>query len=79
MGFLHMKFRAGLVAFGALIFVAGCAEVARQEDDALVKAGFTKTKVPPGASLAKSILFLHFVHRPGRRRSYGLLFRSDRL
>ena len=63
MGFLHMKFRAGLVAFGALIFVAGCAEVARQEDDALVKAGFTKTKVPPGAPLAKSILFLHFVHR----------------
>jgi hypothetical protein len=63
MGFLHMKFRAGLVAFGAVIFVAGCAIGARREDDALVKAGFTKTQVPPGVSIAKSTPFLHFVHR----------------
>jgi hypothetical protein len=63
MGFLHMKFRAGLVAFGAVIFVAGCAIGARREDDALVKAGFAKTQVPPGVSIAKSTLFLHFVHR----------------
>jgi hypothetical protein len=40
---------------------------ATQEDDALVKAGFTKTNpsAPGAASTAKSdpILYLHFVHR----------------
>jgi hypothetical protein len=60
-----MKFHSGLAAFGALTFVAGCAMEARREDDALVNAGFTKTKAPQGTFLAKSnpTLFLHFVHR----------------
>jgi hypothetical protein len=47
--------------------VAGCTMKAKQEDDALVKAGFTKTNpnAPGAASVAKSdpILYLHFVHR----------------
>ena len=62
-----MKFRASLVTFGALALLAGCTMEAKQEDDALVKAGFTKTNpsAPGAASIAKSnpILYLHFVHR----------------
>jgi hypothetical protein len=54
-----------LAALWALTLVAGCAMEAKQEDDALLKAGFTKTKAstPEGASLIKSVLYLHFVHR----------------
>jgi hypothetical protein len=62
-----MKFRAGLAAFGSLTLVAGCTMEAKQEDNALVKAGFTKTNpsAPGAASIAKSdpILYLHFLHR----------------
>ena len=62
-----MKFRAGLAAFGYLTLVAGCTMQAKQEDDALVKAGFKKTNpsAPGAASIAKSdpILYLRFVHR----------------
>ncbi len=62
-----MKFRAGLAAFGSLTLVAGCTMQAKQEDDALVKAGFTKTNpsAPGAASIAKSdpIPYLRFVHR----------------
>ena len=43
-GILHMKFRASLAALAALTLVASCTMEAKQEDDALVKAGFTKTK-----------------------------------
>jgi hypothetical protein len=56
---------SSLAALWALTLVAGCSMEAKQEDDALAKAGFTKTKAitPEGASIIKSALYLHFVHR----------------
>jgi hypothetical protein len=65
--FLHMKLRLGLAAFASLALAAGCTMAAKEEDDALVKAGFAKTSPsgPGAASIAKSnpIVYLHFVHR----------------
>jgi hypothetical protein len=65
--FLHMKLRIGLAAFASLALAAGCTMAAKEEDDALVKAGFAKTSPsgPGAASIAKSnpIVYLHFVHR----------------
>jgi hypothetical protein len=60
-----MKLCSGFMALGALTLVAGCAIEAKQEDDLLVKAGFTKTKANTlqGASAFTSTLYLHFVHR----------------
>ena len=60
-----MKLLSGFAAFWVLTLVAGCAMEARQEDDLLVKAGFTKTKAstPEGASIVKSVLYHHFAHR----------------
>ena len=40
--FLHMKLRIGLAAFASLALAAGCTMAAKEEDDALVKAGFAK-------------------------------------
>ena len=58
-----VKFRAGLAALGYLTLVAGCTMEAKQEDDALIKAGFTKTNpsAPGAASIAKSDPILYFV------------------
>lgn len=60
-----MKLWSSFAAISVLTLMVGCAMEARQEDDLLVKAGFTKTKasVPEGASVYKSILYHHFVHR----------------
>jgi hypothetical protein len=60
-----MKLLSSIAAISMLAVVAGCAIEARQEDDLLVKAGFTKTKAttPEGAGIFKSVLYHHFVHR----------------
>ena len=39
-----MKFRIGLAALASLALATGCTMAAKEEDDELVKAGFTKTK-----------------------------------
>jgi hypothetical protein len=74
-----MKFRASLAALAALTLVASCTMEAKQEDDALVKAGFTKTKsgTPGAASIAQSdpTLYLHFVHR--KVNGVPMVFYSD--
>jgi hypothetical protein len=60
-----MKLLSSFAAISVLTLVTGCAMGARQEDDLLVKAGFTQTKAstPEGASIFKSVLYHHFVHR----------------
>jgi hypothetical protein len=60
-----MKLLSSFAAISVLTLVAGCSMEARQEDDLLVTAGFKKTKAstPEGASIVKSVLYHHFVHR----------------
>jgi hypothetical protein len=55
----------GFVAVGLLTLFAGCAMEARQEDDLLVSAGFTKAKAntPELAASLKSLPPHRFVHR----------------
>ena len=54
-----------LVAFGIAVGLAACAGVARQEDDQLVLAGFTKAPATTPATMAalKSLPAHRFVHQ----------------
>jgi hypothetical protein len=60
-----MKLGRGFAAIWALTLVAGCTLAAEQQDEMLVKAGFTKTpaNLPEGASALSALLYLRFDHR----------------